>query len=533
MYSKIRTKNILKLACPEFATQLMIVGATMIEMIYVAKLGVVALAAISIGNIVTLMINNFFGEIEAGARVLSARFIGAKDQVALTKSFFVSILVPAALGGFVVLLRSVICLCAFYLVGDGSLNQLGVSYLNTMLIATPFALIFFSLNGFICGIGDTLSPFFIRAIMHSFQIIFEYVLIFGLLGFPALGLQGIAIVSILTYALGVNLCLFVILHKKVIDFSVGLTVSNLFQNKFNVCTLLKFLNPLTWFDRAVASSFFHTICPKSSIFRSYLNISFDIGLQFGFSDFAMYMFVMIIGWHGVNVLAVHQIAYYQVFLSLQFPMYCFYMVSSVIIGQIVGERKILWIIPATNKILNLAMTLCLVMSGVVFIFSYQISQIFSPLDVGVAALASIAIKILCINAVIETFYIVVSGSLIGTCESRFAMETGLAVEFFVLLPLCYIFSWIFGWGIVGACLAMCVRSVINCLIVGWRFFVARKWDSAGITLRMRKTFNINPAFKEVDAYEKRNIAFSMNDFLEEGVVIPAKIFENGSGKKIS
>lgn len=495
MYPKIKTKNILRLACPEFATQLIIVGASMIEMFYVAKLSVIALAALSIGNIIVMMINNFLGEVEAGARVLSAKFAGAEDYNSLTKTFWISIFVPALLGCFVVLFRGVIGLGAFYLIGDGSLNQLGMCYLSTIFISIPFALIFFSLNGFIAGLGDTLSPFFVRVIMHLFQICLEYVLIFGFFGFPRLGVQGVAVAMIFTYFIGALMCVFIITHKKIINYKACFElIKSEFGNKF-------------------------------SIAKDYLNLSFDVGMQFGLSDVAMYLFVMIIGWQGVNVVAVHQIAYYQMYLSLQLPLYCFYLASSVIIGQAIGEQKFLWIIPATNKILNLAMILSIAMSSLVFLFSYEISHIFSPLDAGVAYSASIAIKILCIDSIIETFYIVVSGGLLGACESRFLMESGLAVEFLLLLPMCYIFSWSLGLGIVGACLAMCIRSIINCLIIGWRFFGARKWDNSGITFRVRKTFSIVPGTKESSVYEKRSLVFIMNDFLEEGVMMPVKFFE--------
>ena len=59
--------------------------------------------------------------------------------------------------------------------------------------------------------GDTLSPFFIRIAMHTSNVLIDVVLIFGLFGFPKLGIQGAAIASIITYFLGAcfkHLCYF-------------------------------------------------------------------------------------------------------------------------------------------------------------------------------------------------------------------------------------------------------------------------------------------------------------------------------------
>ncbi|KKQ33358.1 MAG: MATE efflux family protein [candidate division TM6 bacterium GW2011_GWF2_37_49] len=497
MYSKIKTNNILKLAFPEIATQLVIVVATLIEMFNVAKLGVVAIAAMSIGNMVTMTINSFLGEVDMGARVLAARFLGAGDNSSLLKTFVVSIYVPAILGCAVVLFSQNISFLAFYLIGDNSLNQVGILYLSTLLKSVPFALIFFSLNGFIAGIGDTFSPFYIRLIMHSFEICLGYILMFGYFGLPKLGVHGVAIALVFTYMLGMLLCLVVILYKKFALYNI----------KFALFKQVFFENEI--------------------VLKSYISLSFDLGLQFGFSDIALYLFVIFVGWHGISAVAVYQIAYCQVFSSMQLPLYGFYTAASIIMGQILGENKILWAMPAANKILKIALILSTVMAAIVFGLSSFIGQLFSPLDANVAATSALAIKILSLNIILDTFYIVVSGSLIGAYESHFVMQLGLAVEYLLLLPACYILSIQFGFGFVGACVALCIRSSINCLIVGWRFFVVRKWDSARITFRRRKIFAIQSStIAGRPVYDQKGLVFAMNDFLEEGVIIPVKFLKN-------
>jgi Na+-driven multidrug efflux pump len=66
--------------------------------------------------------------------------------------------------------------------------------------------------------------------------------------------------------------------------------------------------------------------------------------------------------------------------------------------------------------------------------------------------------------------------LIGASESRFVMGAGLFVEYLVLLPLGYLLSWVFGLGINGAYIALCLRSLANCFIVGRQFFSVKSWE---------------------------------------------------------
>ncbi|MFA6534685.1 MAG: MATE family efflux transporter [Candidatus Babeliales bacterium] len=486
MSTQITVKDVVKLAWPEFFVQMLIVVACITEMFFIGKIGVVYVAAVSIACIVTTLINNFLGECEAGSRTLVAKFFGASDQDKINKAFLVSIIVPFFVGLIVAAFSRQISFLAFYMVGSSDVNQIGYAYLNTVLKAVPFSLTFFSLTGFINGMGDTLSPFFIRVLMHVANVLIDAVLIFGMFGFPKLGIQGAAIASIFTYFLGCVLSAFVIFNKQ---FVAGKINFNLFKSSF-------------W--------------QNWEVLKEYLKISRNVGFQFGFCDLAMYFLALIIERFGVNALAVHQIVYYQVYSSLQLLIYSFYVACWIIIGKIFGSRDYLGINPAIIKICKIVSVVALVSVATIIAFSSFLGGFFSPLNIEVANASSVAIKLLGLNLLVDALYVVISGGLLGADDSRFVMLQGVFSEYLILLPLAYIFSVTCGMGLIGVYFAFCFRTVFNLLTVGWRFFVSREWN---------KVENLKPEQQYEPAYfSDYNLQFGLQNLIDEDIFVPTNVF---------
>ncbi len=76
---------------------------------------------------------------------------------------------------------------------------LGTPYLRTRAIAILCMYVYFSLIGFLRGIKNTRAPMMIFILGAIVFVFFDYVLIFGELGFPALELQGSAVASVIQF----------------------------------------------------------------------------------------------------------------------------------------------------------------------------------------------------------------------------------------------------------------------------------------------------------------------------------------------
>lgn len=483
MSRQISAKDVLKLAWPDFLIQLIIVVASVVEMFFIGKSGIVAVVSVTIGNIISSLIGNFFGECEAASKSLSAKYFGEQSQLNIKKTFLVSLIIPLFIGLLIFFASPLISFLTFYFVGSVDVNQAGIVYLDTLLKAVPFSLMLYSLTGFINGIGDMTSPLYIRVLMHLVNVFLDFVLLFGVWGFPKLGVRGVAISWICTYFLGSLLSVFVIFKRKYVD------------AKFNFMI------------------FKETFWDNIDVLKTYLQISCNVGFQYGFCDLAMYILALIIERLGVNALAVHQIAYYQIYASLQLFTYGFYDACLIVVGKLIGAKEYPDIVPNTIKICKIVFFLSLLcVLGVFWGAPFWIS-LFSPLNSDVAQMSSFVVKLLCFNLIIDSLYNVIIGGLLGADDSKFVMMEGVFAEYVILLPLSYVLTSIFGMGLVGIYFAYCIRTFFNLLVVGWRFFVFREWNK--IDLDKKRSFIVLPAY-----LQNYSIPIGVQYLIDDDIFVP-------------
>jgi putative MATE family efflux protein len=89
------------------------------------------------------------------------------------------------------------------LLDNQQLIPLAESYISIIKYAMPLAGIFYSFYGFLAAVNMTRAIMFGTVSLNILNIVFNYVLIFGKLGLPAMGIKGAAIGTLLAEALGV------------------------------------------------------------------------------------------------------------------------------------------------------------------------------------------------------------------------------------------------------------------------------------------------------------------------------------------
>ena len=83
----------------------------------------------------------------------------------------------------------------------------GVPYFRIRCATIPMLFSIYAAVGFLRGIQNTFSPMLVAFLMSGVNIVLDYGLIYGGLGFPALGLRGAAVAAVAAHALGVALYL--------------------------------------------------------------------------------------------------------------------------------------------------------------------------------------------------------------------------------------------------------------------------------------------------------------------------------------
>lgn len=127
--------------------------------------------------------------------------------------------------------------------------EAGASFLRLQAISICLMFIFLGFIGFLRGLKDSKSPMSIFIFGAFIFVFFDYLLIFGLYGFPKMGLYGSAIASIIQYAsMLIVVATYILLHKKYHKY--GIELFSVFKDKSYFKELI-FLSFPAVIDKAV------------------------------------------------------------------------------------------------------------------------------------------------------------------------------------------------------------------------------------------------------------------------------------------
>ncbi|MCP4724447.1 MAG: MATE family efflux transporter [bacterium] len=207
------TKNIITLALPILAANIIANAYYIIDMIFVGRLGPEALAAVSMGGILMSFTWTMLVGLAIGTSSFIARYYGAKDVKMVTNiarhSILIAVVIAAVLAAYGLFGSEP----SLKLLGaEGEVLRLGTSYTKIVFCGSFFLMLLFVVNSMFRGTGDTRTPMITLGISSIINIILDPLLIFGLGPFPQLGVTGAAIATVIGQGIGAVMNL-IILYK--------------------------------------------------------------------------------------------------------------------------------------------------------------------------------------------------------------------------------------------------------------------------------------------------------------------------------
>jgi MATE family multidrug resistance protein len=199
------SRAVLKISTPAVAGLSSLVFVSVLETAMVGRLenSTVILAAMGLGSLATWAFTSIFSTLSTGTHVLVARRVGERDFVGagavLNNSLLLSFALGVAFGipGYV-FAHSIL---AFFS-SDPAVAIAGTGYMQWRFLGLAVFLFVVSYRGFFNGIGHTKIFMYSAIITTITNILFDYLLIFGVLGFPRLGLTGVGLASAISNVLG-------------------------------------------------------------------------------------------------------------------------------------------------------------------------------------------------------------------------------------------------------------------------------------------------------------------------------------------
>jgi len=193
-------RAVLSLAWPTILAGLLENMATTVDMIMVGRLGSAEIASVGFCAMINWALFTPMNGISVAVVALVARNVGAgrieRARLALGQALLLAGLTGVLTGSLTFLLAPYI----FRAFGvEPKVFALSLGYLRVLCLGQPFFGMLMVCSGAMRGAGDMRTPLYLGAGANAVHIGLNYVLIFGRLGLPVMGVRGAAVGTGLSY----------------------------------------------------------------------------------------------------------------------------------------------------------------------------------------------------------------------------------------------------------------------------------------------------------------------------------------------
>lgn len=208
-------KEILTLAWPVVAEQVLSTLANMVDTALVGRLGAVATAAVGLTQMPQWLMVGLFTGLGIGVNAVAARFHGAGEEHKLESAtragFWLGLITSLLMGSLIYIFSPNI----FLLLGaEAEVLPVGVPFLRMMvpgMIAVFWSIV---VSAALRSTGDTRTPMVINLVANLLNAVLAYAFIYGHFGAPALGVMGAGIATSSTRLLAAAALLMVLLRRE-------------------------------------------------------------------------------------------------------------------------------------------------------------------------------------------------------------------------------------------------------------------------------------------------------------------------------
>ncbi len=207
---KIAT-NIIYMTLPILITHILQNVYNLTDMFFVGRLGPASIASVSMSGVIVGIVITFAVGLSTGTLSLVSRSIGARKKRDAEKAIGQSLLISFLVYLIVFIFAVFFLEPTFKFMGaEEEVASLGIRYARIVLIGSIFIFLSVVMNSSLRASGDSITPAKIMFLSIVMNIILDPILIYGLLGFPRLGVEGAAIATVVSRIFAVLIVSFIL-----------------------------------------------------------------------------------------------------------------------------------------------------------------------------------------------------------------------------------------------------------------------------------------------------------------------------------
>lgn len=214
-----KIRQLISILWPILVAQLTMFSMSFFDTVMSGQASTPDLAGVAIGSSIWVPISAGLGGIFVAVTPIVAQLVGAKRKEDIAFKVIQGIYLALAISGLVIVGGALSLDPILSLMGlEDTVLQISRNYLLALAFGVPALFIYQVLRSFIDALGKTRVTMMIAVLSLPINVSLNYVLIFGKIGFPALGGVGAGVASTITYWCITLIALSIIIRQESLAF---------------------------------------------------------------------------------------------------------------------------------------------------------------------------------------------------------------------------------------------------------------------------------------------------------------------------
>lgn len=432
-------RSVIMLALPVVARMLLQMLVGVADLAMVGRISPAAISAVGMGNQVFILSTAILNAFIVGTTALVARMVGARkgDQarVYARQSLVVTFAAGIALGLLVFLGAELIM--KFMLIAsenpDQEIIRLGTQYLRIVAVAEPLTFTMVTCYAILQGVGNMRTPLYIMAFANVLNLIFDYLLIFGIGFFPELGVAGAAIATSGSKNIAAIIGIIYLFSK---HSPIRLRLGESFR-------------------------------PQKERIKEILDIGLPSAGEQLVRSSGQFVFSMLVAGLGPIAIAANQIIMKSMSMSFM-PGIGFGHAATTLIGQNLGAEQPERAERSGYMACKMAAVFMACVGLAFFFFSHEIAGFFTS-DSAVQLAAGDNLKIMAISQPFLAYVMVLAGALRGAGDTKFVLLVTLVGTWGSRVVMGWFLGIFLGLGLRGVWMAMVLDNLVRAAMMIGRY----------------------------------------------------------------
>jgi putative MATE family efflux protein len=433
-------RTLLTLTIPIAIQQLFVSGLGMVDMMLVGQLGDTAIAAVGLAAQVYFILSLLYFGMSSGSAIFTAQFWGKQDKESIQKVLTLNLISNFTIGVLFTIISQIAPQFILQLFSnDPEVIRLGSQYLKIYSLGFMFLGMSYAFYTVLRSTENVKIPMSVGVTILSFNTLLGFVLIFGKLGFPALGVNGAAIANATSRFLELIIITSIIKIRKstvVIRPALVFPISSEFIKRYLTTAMPVTINELIWSLGIAAYNSIYAHIGTGSI--TAINIA---------SSIENLAFVPFIGLGNA---------------------------AAIMIGKKIGANEVNEGIQSANRIIKISCITALVMGALILLNKSWILNIYKISDTAQSYAHLVLIVFAIALLVKSTNMIIIIGIIRAGGDTKYGLLVELVTMWLFGVPAAYIAANVFHLPVYWVVAVVAFEEVIKLALISHRFR-SKKW----------------------------------------------------------